>query len=175
MEDVCFARLKLGFSETPALNLSGFLVNCRCFTLGLIKLSEREKLWPQFVKEGGKGEGLHGRVWILHRRAACAGPRGRAVSPEHFIISIIYKEGPHCFPKMLVCVCCTTAGTLLAHVPSKLRKVRGGHRATGSLGVHHAERKQALVSERLATSCSEGRVYRGHCLPSGHPVSQGPV
>lgn len=61
---LCFARLKLGFSETPALNLSGFPVNYRCFILGLIKLSEREKLWPQFVKEGGKGEGLQRRVWI---------------------------------------------------------------------------------------------------------------
>lgn len=54
----------MGFSETPALNLSGFPVNYRCFILGLIKLSEREKLWPQFVKEGGKGEGLQRRVWI---------------------------------------------------------------------------------------------------------------
>lgn len=61
---MCFARIKLGFSETPALNLSGFPVNYRCFTLGLIKFSEREKLWPQFVKEGGKGKGQQRRVWI---------------------------------------------------------------------------------------------------------------
>lgn len=51
---MCFARLKFGFSETLALNLSGFPVNYRCFTLELVKLL---KLWPQFVKVGGKGEG----------------------------------------------------------------------------------------------------------------------
>lgn len=70
-----------------------------------------------------------------------------------------------------VCVCCTLAGTLLVCVPCMLRKAEEGHRATGSSGVHREERKQALVSERLATSCSEGRVYRGHCLSSGYPVS----
>lgn len=59
---MCFARLKLGFSETPALNSSHFPVNYRCFTLALVKLSERGKLWPQFVKEGGTGEGLRTRA-----------------------------------------------------------------------------------------------------------------
>lgn len=72
---------------------------------------------------------------------------------------------------LCVCVCCMLAGTLLVCVPCMLRKAEEGHSATGSLRVHRVERKQALVSERLATSCSEARVYRGHCLSSGYPVS----
>lgn len=75
------------------------------------------------------------------------------------------------FQMLLVCVCCMLAGTLVC-VPCMLRKAEQGHGATGSLRVHRVERKQALVSERLATSCSEARVYRGHCLSSGYPVSK---
>lgn len=103
-KNVCSARLKFGFSETLALNLSGFPVNYRCFTLELVKLL---KLWPQFVKVGGKGEGAtyKSRVWIQHRGASCAAWWACAVSPEHFIISVTDQEGHYCFPNVLVCVC----------------------------------------------------------------------
>lgn len=123
---------------------------------------------------GGKGEGAtyKSRVWIQHRGASCAAWWAWAVSPEHFIISVTDQEGHYCFPNVLVRVCCMLAGTLLVCVPCMLRKAEEGHGATGSLRVHRVERKQALVSERLATSCSEARVYRGHCLSSGYPVSK---
>lgn len=123
---------------------------------------------------GGKGEGAtyKSRVWTQHRGASCAAWWPCAVSPEHFIIPVIDQEGHYCFPNVLVCVFCMLAGTVLVCVPCMLRKAEEGHRATGSLRVHHVERKQALVSERLATSCSEARVYRGHCLSSGYPVSK---
>lgn len=45
----CFARLKL---ETPT-TLVWFLCGYRCFTLRLVKVSQREKLLPQFVRKGG--------------------------------------------------------------------------------------------------------------------------
>lgn len=48
----CHARMKLGRSEPPAA-LAWPLCGYRCFTLRLVKLREREKLLPQFVREGG--------------------------------------------------------------------------------------------------------------------------
>lgn len=48
----CHARMNLGRSEPPAA-LAWPLCGYRCFTLRLVKLSEREKLLPQFVREGG--------------------------------------------------------------------------------------------------------------------------
>lgn len=122
----------MGFSETPALNSSRFPVNYRCFTLALVKLGERRKLWPQFVKEGRvRGYALEQSLDIASSRWMC---RLCAISPEHFIISIIYQEGSYCFPKLLVCVCCAPAGTILECVPCLLRKVRGsqGHGVAGS-------------------------------------------
>lgn len=112
------------------------------------------------------------RVGIQRRGASRAAWWACAVSPEHFIISVTDQEGHCCFPNLPVCVCCRLAGTLLVCVPCMLRKAEQGHGAAGSWRVHRVERKQALVSERLATSCSEARVYRGHCLSSGYPVSK---
>lgn len=46
-------------------------------------------------------------------------------------------------------------------VPRGVRKVGGSQGPAGSPRVQHGERKRALISGRLAASCSAGRVYRG--------------
>lgn len=131
---VCFARLTLGFSETPALNLSGFPVNYRCFTLVLIKLSEREKLWPQFVKKGGKGEGATKESLDIASFGCMCRLMGLCRFPWTLHHFNHLQGGPFCFPNVLMCVCCTVAGTLLVRVPCMLRKVGGsqGHGVAGS-------------------------------------------
>lgn len=173
---VCFARLKLGFSETPALNLSAFPVNCRCFTLELIKLSERGKLWPQFVKEGGKGEGLQRRVWIFASLCPMCRPTGLRRfpwTPRRFN----HLQGrPMLFSKSAsVVFVVTAAGTLLAHVPSELRKVRGSqvHGVVGS-APHREETGLSLRKAGNFLFWGEG-TQRTLSSSSGHPVSQGLV
>ena len=55
--------------------------------------------------------------------------------------------------------------------------IRSGRKVRGSQGREVAgsalrREETGLISERLAASCSEWRVHRGHCLSSGYPVSE---
>lgn len=62
------------------------------------------------------------------------------------------------------CVARQLARSSPAHVscvPRGVREVGGSQGPAGSPRVQHGERKQALISGRLAASCSAGRVYRG--------------
>lgn len=62
------------------------------------------------------------------------------------------------------CVARQLARSSPAHVssvPRGVRKVGGSQVPAGSPRVQRGERKQALISGRLAASCSAGRVYRG--------------
>lgn len=184
----CVARLKLGFRDT-SVALSWFPCSYRCFALRLVKLSQREKLLPQFVREGGRGMASGGWgmleyccMWIQHNSAVC-GDICDCVSDEHLSIPILCQEGPYCFQIechffcecVWACVCVSHASWhtawLIVCMPYVLRKVIGsqGHGVAGS-----ALRREetGLISERLAVSCSEGRVHRGYCLRSGYPVSE---
>lgn len=50
------------------------------------------------------------------------------------------------------------------------RKVTGS-RSQGVAGSAQRGEETGLISERLAASCSEFTVHRGHCLSSGYPAS----
>ncbi len=76
---------------------------------------------------------------------------------------------------MCVRVCVTSQ---LAHSSADgAYAIRTGGKVTGSQGhevAGSAPRREetGLISERLAASCSEWRVHRGHCLSSGYPARE---
>lgn len=177
----CPARPKL---QPPAV-LVWPLCGYRCFTSRLVKLSEREKLLPQFVREGG---GIHlggGGYWhwtVCGRsidRNYCVG------SAERFSIPILCQERPYCFwielkyhflrNDLFVCLCVTCQ---LAHsLAVGVYAIHSGRKVTRSQGHGVAgsalwREETGLISERLAASCSDWRVHRGHCLSSGYPASK---
>ena len=85
------------------------------------------------------------------------------------------------FVFLYVCVCacvCVCVTRQLAHSLSDgVYAIRTGRKVTGSQGHGVAgsalwREETGLISERLAASCSEWRVHRGHCLSSGYPASE---
>lgn len=74
-----------------------------------------------------------------------------------------------------VCVCVTRQlarsladGVYAIHTRSKVLRSQG----RGVAGSALWREETGLISERLAASCSEWRVHRGHCLSSGYPASK---
>lgn len=142
---MCVARLKLGFRDT-SVALSWFPCSYRCFALRLVKLSQREKLLPQFVREGGRGMASGGWgmleyccMWIQHN-SAVYGDICDCVSDEHLSIPILCQEGPYCFQIEChffcecVCVCLTCQ---LAHCSANrvyAIRTEEGYRVTGPRG-----------------------------------------
>lgn len=146
------AGLKLHFRDT-CVALSWLPCSYRCFALRLVKLSQREKLLPQFVREGGRGMASGGWglleyccMWIQHN-SSVYGHICDCVSDEHLSIPVLCQEAPYCFQiECHLCVCVCHASW---HTPGwwcVCHTYWGrlwGHRLTGSLGVHCGERKQA--------------------------------
>lgn len=163
---VCPARLKLGHWQAPAA-LIWPLCGYRCFTLRLVKLSKREKLLPQFVREGGGGTGGGGVlesccIWIQywHTWLCCvcwtlqhSNPvPGKAILflswtqvsfSEGWFSGVLVCVCVHACACVCACVCHMPAGTLLGWWCVCHTYWEEGYRATGSLGVHSGERKQA--------------------------------
>ena len=76
-----------------------------------------------------------------------------------------------------MCLCECVTRQLARSLADGVNAIRIGRKAAGSQGHEVAGsalwgEETGLISERLAASCSEWRVHRGHCLSSGYPASE---